>query len=74
MKKSLSGLKNFDHYKKGQKIKNGTDRANDQHELANKVNIPLSGAYQVFFVDIVQWDRNFGYGDAMALRSFIIQR
>lgn len=61
MKKRLSGLKNFDHYEKSQKIKERADGANNQHELANKVNIPLFRACQVLFVDIVHRDGDFGY-------------
>ena len=44
-----------------QKVKERTDRADGQHEVADKSHVPALRSHQVFVIDIVQWQRDFGY-------------
>ena len=67
-------MKNLDHYKKCEKIKDGTDRANGQHELANKVYVPLPGTNKVFFVDIVHGDRDFGHIVKHVVKQYLCRK
>lgn len=60
MKECLSGIEKPEHHKKSEEIEEGTDRADRQHELAHKAYVPLPGVRQVFLIDIVQRDGDFG--------------
>lgn len=70
MKEYLTGMKNSQHHEKSEKIEDGTDRADCQHELAHEAYVPLPGVDQVFLIDVVQWNRNFNRNCRNSIRFF----
>lgn len=46
-------VKDAQHHEEREEIKERTDRANGQHELADKAYVPLPGTDQVFLINVV---------------------
>ncbi len=60
MEKLCTGMKNMQHHIEGQKVKNRADRSENKHEVADEVHVPVSGTGQIFLIDVIERDRDFG--------------
>src|SRR5208337_4213973 len=56
MKLRFARAEEVQQYIEGQKVEDGTDRSDEQHEIADQTNIPVLGLFEVSIVNIVRWN------------------
>ncbi|MCY1230899.1 hypothetical protein D9M69_386740 [compost metagenome] len=61
MEEPLAGMKDRQHHVEGEEVEDRADRADNQHEIADEIHVPVAGMDQVIIIYPVQWNGQFGY-------------